>query len=114
MLKLHKQRRRVINFDETWLSKTSHTRQTWAARDGSGNIMKNSVSPRVSMIAALDTEGNVWFTLAHSNSDSNTMALFLRSLSDALDIESPNWQDNTVLLWDNAPYHTSNESLQVF
>ena len=77
MLKLHKEGRRIINIDETWLNQTSHTRRTWAKKDGSGNIMLNSVSPRVSMIAALDTDGNVWFTLAHSNSDSNMMALFL-------------------------------------
>ena len=91
MLRLHKERKRIINIDETWLNQTSHTRRTWAKKDGSGNVMLNSVAPRVSMIAALDTDGNVWFTLAHSNSDSNMMALFLHSLTETLDRESPGW-----------------------
>ena len=27
-----------------------------------------------------------------------------------LDNESPDWRDNTVFLWDNAPYHSSQET----
>ena len=52
-------------------------------------------------------------TLAHSNSDSNMMALFLHSLTETLDAESPGWQDDTVILWDNATYHTSEETRAV-
>ncbi len=61
------------------------------------------------MIAALDSDGRVWFTLSHSTTDSNMMALFLHHLIQALDYESPGWQDQTVFLWDNAPYHSSQE-----
>ena len=67
----------------------------------------NSVIPRVSVIAALDTEGNIWFTLSHANTDSNTMALFLQYLTQALDSEIPGWQEDTVFLMDNASYHSS-------
>ena len=41
------------------------------------------------------------------------MALFLHSLTDTLDVESPGWQDDTVFLLDNAIYHTSEETRAV-
>ena len=110
MLKLHEKRKRIINLDETWLNETSFTRRTWASKGGSCNLPLRSVTPRLSMIAAIDTEGQVWFTLYHANTDSNMIALFLQHLTSALDSESPGWQDDTIVLWDNATYHTSEET----
>ena len=62
------------------------------------------------MIAALDTDGRVWFALSHANTDSNMMAVFLHHLTQALDRETPGWQQNTIFLLDNAPYHCSHET----
>ena len=62
------------------------------------------------MIAAMDTDGRVWFTLTHSKTNSKVIAMFLHSLTKVLDQESPGWQEDTVFLWDNAPYHTSDEA----
>ena len=109
MLELLLLDRRIINIDETWLNETSHIRRIWGLRDGSTNVAKSLVSPRLSMIAALDTDGRVWFTLNHANTDSNIMTLFLHSIKATLDQESPGWEEDTVLLWDNAPYHVSAE-----
>ena len=83
--------KRVINIDETWINETSFIRKTWAEKDGLGNTQKNSVQPRVSMILAIDTEGSVWFTLSHSNTNSTTMKLFLYSLVKVLNSELPGW-----------------------
>ena len=71
MLKLLDQGKRVINLDETWLNETSFTRRAWAPKDGTGNVKLKPVTPRLSMIAALDSDGRVWFTLSHSTTDSN-------------------------------------------
>ena len=38
------------------------------------------------------------------------MKLFLRHLTEKLDLDSPGWRDDTIILWDNAPYHTSTET----
>ena len=81
IFKLLNHKKRVINVDETWLNETSFTRKAWAKNKGQGNTRLNVVSPRISMIAALDTDGKVWFTLAQANTDSNMMALFLYSLT---------------------------------
>ena len=59
------------------------------------------------MIAAIDTEGNIWFTLSQANTESNMIALFLHSLTKVLDKESPGWQEDTIFMWDNATYHQS-------
>ena len=65
------------------------------------------------MIAALDTDGRVWFALSHANTDSDVMAAFLKHLSMTLDLEDTGWRENTVLLWDNASYHSSAETMSV-
>lgn len=62
------------------------------------------------MIAALDTDGRVWFSLAHATTDSDVIMLFWRRLTYQLDIEGPGWREDTVFLWDNATYHTSAET----
>jgi transposase-like protein len=91
MFKLLEQGKRVVNIDETWLNETTYVRRAWAPKDGSSNVPLHTVTPRLSMIAALDTDGRVWFALAHANSDSNMMALFLLELTKLLDAELPGW-----------------------
>ena len=65
------------------------------------------------MIAALDSNGKVWFSLAHATTDGDVIALFLKNLVGILDSESPGWRYDTVILWDNATYHTSAETQSV-
>ena len=64
LLKLMEHGMRVINVDETWLNETSFVRKVWAKKAGEGNLQLHTVSPRLSLIAALDTDGKVWFSLA--------------------------------------------------
>ena len=85
LIRLLEDGKRVINIDETWLNETSYLRRSWAPRDGRGNTISRAVSPRLSMIAALDTEGQAWFSLSHANTDSNLTALFLHHLAAELD-----------------------------
>ena len=81
MFKLLKMGKRVIYIDETWINETSFIRKTWSKKKGEGNVMLNSVSPRISMIAAIDTDGQVWYTLYHANTDSNMITMFLHYLT---------------------------------
>ena len=62
------------------------------------------------MIAALDNNGNVWFSLAHATTDRDVIALFLNQLVKMLDAEEPGWQEESIFLWDNAPYHSSGDT----
>ena len=64
------------------------------------------------MIAALDTDGRVWFSLSHAATDQDTFMLFLRHLVAELDRDSPGWQEDSVILLDNASYHNGEEIRQ--
>ena len=65
------------------------------------------------MIGAMDTDGEVWFSLAHAITDSDVITLFWWQLTQRLDAERPGWREDTVFLWDNATYHTSADTLSV-
>ena len=41
------------------------------------------------------------------------MTLFLLHLTKTLDKETPDWRDQTLILWDNASYHRSQETKAV-
>ena len=113
LVRLIEQKQRIINVDETWLNESGFIRKAWALKDGQGNIQLNAVTPRLSMIAAMDTEGEVWFSLAHAATDSDVICLFWWQLTRRLDAERPGWREDTVFLWDNATYHTSAETHSV-
>jgi hypothetical protein len=87
LLRLMELGRRVINIDETWINETSFDRKVWAKKGGEGNLHLRAVTPRLSLIAALDTDGKVWFSLAHATTNSDVIALFLHQLVRALDSE---------------------------
>ena len=77
--------KRIINIDETWLNETSFIRKIWAKTNDRGNMNLKTIQPRLSMIAALDTEGKVWFSLNHATTDGDVITLFLKHMISTLD-----------------------------
>ena len=71
----------------------------------SNSIPTKKLSPRITLIVALDSEGKIYASFLQANSDEDTMRLFLTELIKTLDIEDKHWRKNTVLMWDNAGYH---------
>ena len=63
----------------------------WAPSDAPVTIKDKQVSPRISLLAALDTNGKIWLSLTQANTDSNVMTMFLSHLTRQLDKESPGW-----------------------
>ena len=61
-----------------------------------------SLAPRVSMIVATDSLGNIYFSLLQSNNDQSTFSIFIQRLVLKLDEERPEWRRNTVMLVDGA------------
>ena len=82
----------------------------WAPKSKSSTIPEKQILPRLSLIAALSSDGEVWFSLLHSMTDSEVMALFLAGLVRKLDGELLFWRENTVFLLDGAKYHVSIET----
>ena len=63
------------------------------------------LSPRISVIVAIDTEGNCYMSLCQINTDHNVMLMFLTRLAILLTSERPGWRSDTVVLLDGASYH---------
>ena len=84
----------------------------WCPKNAPCTITDKFMSPRLALIAALDTDGNIYFSLTHSNTDtdSDVMILFLLGLVNKLNQETPDWISKSLLLLDNAKYHTSEET----
>jgi len=75
----------VINLDESWLGTTDFRRMNWAYKGQNNNLAVKNLSPRISMIVALDTRGEVFLSLSQSNTNSMTMGLFFKELATLLD-----------------------------
>ena len=110
MLEILMNGKRVINVDESWLSETNFNRRMWCPTNAPCTITDKIINPRLSLIAALDTDGNVYFSLNHSNTDSDVMLLFIMKLVNQLNQDTPDWMSKSVLLLDNAKYHVSEET----
>ena len=80
MLPLLESGRRIINVDESWLNQTNFVRKMWVPTDGAATYSFKQVLPRISLLAALDTDGRIWFSLTQANTDADVMTTFLRAL----------------------------------
>ena len=66
------------------------------------------------MITGLDSTGQIYLSLLQSNSNAKIMEIFFHSLVRVLEKERVNLWENSVILLDNAPYHTTPHTLKVF
>ena len=109
MLSLLQRGAHILNVDESWVSSTNFTRMLWAPSQTPATMRAKPISYRISLIAALDTEGNIYYSLTQANTDQNVMMVFLIHLVEQLDLARPSWKDDTVLLLDGARYHTGSK-----
>lgn len=86
----------------------------WCPTNAPCTITDRAVNPRLALIAALDTDGRVYFSLNHSNTDSDVLLLFMRLLVSRLNDDIPGWMSDSVILLDNAKYHTSKDTREAF
>jgi hypothetical protein len=57
------------------------------------------------MLLAFDNYGEVYFALTQVNTNASIVKMFFSQLCSRLDVDSPNWRSNTVILLDGAAYH---------
>ena len=48
----------ILNLDETWLGMSDFRRRKWQAPDSKNSVAAFQMTPRVSMLTAIDTLGN--------------------------------------------------------
>ena len=68
--------KRIINVDQTWLGMSDFRRRKWRAPASNNSVAKLLITPRISMIMAVDTNGEVFFSLVQSNSNAKIMEIF--------------------------------------
>jgi uncharacterized protein YcbK (DUF882 family) len=82
-------------------------RRKWQVKGSTNSVPAFSMAPRVSMIVATDSLGNIYFSLLQSNNDQFTFGIFIQRLVKKLDEDRPNWRRETIVLMDGAAYHTA-------
>ena len=109
MFSLLQQGKRILNIDETWLPHLDFRNKKWRQRGEVNTVSTKALSPKVNMIAAIDTDGRLYLSLTQFNTDGDVMLMFLSRLANVLSSDDKYWRDNTYLLLDNAAYHRSKE-----
>ena len=61
MIDLMSQGKRVINIDESWISEKDFRRKCWRQRYASNTVGTRAVTPRITFMVAIDTDGSVFF-----------------------------------------------------
>ena len=97
--------KRILNVDESWIGELDFRRLRWRQRGASNTISAKNVTPRLTVIAAVDNFGGLYCSVAQANSDQDLFCLFLSHLVAKLSSEDPAWRSNTILLLDNASWH---------
>ena len=85
MLQLLEQGFRIINVDESWVNELDFARRKWHNRTESNSLPRNNVCPRLSLLTAIDTEGQVFMALTTSNTTSEVICLFVSQLVELLE-----------------------------
>ena len=114
LLQSIKRKKYILNIDETWLGMSDFRRMRWQVKGRANTLKQVQVQPRITMIIAYDNTGQVYFSLLQSNSNNKTMELFFRDLVRRLEQDRISWRDDTLIVLDNAPYHTSTQTINVF
>ena len=97
MLDLMSKGKRILNIDQTPLLDSNFVVRGWMPRSINYSKKIHVVSPHITMMTAIDSYGDLYWTLLQANSDSETMELVLNNLVSILDKERPGWRKDTVL-----------------
>jgi hypothetical protein len=68
----------------------------------------------VTLILAIDTDGNKYSCITNVNSSNELMEAFFYEFVKLLDDKRPDWRKTSVLLIDGARYHTSSRMMKVY
>ena len=90
----------VLNLDESMLGQADFRRRHWRPIRENYSFSEKPVAPRITMIVAVSSKGDLYLTLTQSNSNKSMMGIFLEQLVLKLDKQNPHWRNSHVLTWD--------------
>jgi len=114
MLGLTQKKTIFLNMDETWIDSSDYRRMKWRPKHSTNSMPIVQLHPRISMIIAMDTLGNVYLSLTQVNTTNQVMEIYLRQLVLKLNKERIDWRSDTILCLDNASYHNSSSTMELF
>ena len=85
------QKKNHISLDETWLGMSDFRRMHWKPYRCNYSVKVKQVQPRISMITALDQQGNIYLSITQSNSNKSMMTLFMEHFVQKLDRQNAHW-----------------------
>jgi hypothetical protein len=89
----------------------NYQRMIWGPKGSTHAIPIKQVSPRISMIMALDNFGVIYACFTQVNTDSKIMGLYIKELVNQLDREDKHWRKSTIILHDGAKYCQSTATI---
>jgi hypothetical protein len=104
---------RWINIDESSLGMDDYRRMKWRAPGSSNSIPTKPWTKTISMLLALDNQGESYFALSQSNTNSVTFGVFMSQLVSKLTETDRRWRQRTIIFMDNAKYHDSTQTLKL-
>ena len=81
MISLLREGTRILNIDESWINDMNFTRKMWCPGSTPATVTNKAVSHRLALIAALDSDGHIYYSLTQANTDQNVMVTFLYHLA---------------------------------
>ena len=69
---------RILNIDETWLNYGDMRHMKWRKRGQTNSVSDKQIIPRISVIAAISTEGETYLSLSTALTDDDTFRLFVK------------------------------------
>ena len=100
----------VVNIDETNLVEGDLRRRKWRIRGMTHSVVEKSISNKLNIIGAIDTNGSVYCSILHENTNTDVFCLFMEKLISRIEKESPNFRNTHIFQMDGASMHKSEET----
>jgi len=105
---------RIINIDESWLQSADCRLYKWGVRGKANTLSMPMLSSKINVIAAIDTNGQVYLSMLQPNVDTDVFFTFMWQLVHLLDSQEENWRARTLFQLDGATYHRNQRALAKF
>ena len=68
---------RILNIDESWVNSGDMRHMKWRKRGQTNSVTDKAIIPRISVIAAISTEGESYVSLSTALTDEDTFRLYV-------------------------------------
>ena len=99
--------------DESFLGMSNYARRKWQVLGKCSSESVKPVMPRVTLIGAIDNYGEAYVSILQANTNADVIQLFLLELIEILNKKYKHWRTNSMIIIDNAAYHTSASTLKM-